>query len=183
MSLYIHVPFCKTKCPYCDFNTYQGIEDLIPPYIAALTTELLLWGKVLDHPIVNTVFFGGGTPSYLPEGSISRILDAANTAFQVKADAEITIEANPGDLSLKASQRLLAQGVNRLSIGVQSLDNDLLNLLGRRHNADEAIAAFKTAADAGFTNILNVREGMLGNPLDGPGWLDRELPVERCKNC
>ena len=73
MSLYIHVPFCKTKCPYCDFNTYQGIEDLIPPYIAALTTELLLWGKVLDHPIVTTVFFGGGTPSYLPEGSISRI--------------------------------------------------------------------------------------------------------------
>jgi len=167
MSLYIHVPFCKTKCPYCDFNTYQGIEDLIPPYIAALTTELLLWGKVLDHPIVNTVFFGGGTPSYLPEGSISRILDAANTAFQVKADAEITIEANPGDLSLKASQRLLAQGVNRLSIGVQSLDNDLLNLLGRRHNADEAIAAFKTAADAGFTNVnLDLMYGLMHQSLD-----------------
>ena len=165
--MYIHVPFCKTKCPYCDFNTYQGIEDLIPPYIAALTTELLLWGKVLDHPIVNTVFFGGGTPSYLPEGSISRILDAANTAFQVKADAEITIEANPGDLSLKASQRLLAQGVNRLSIGVQSLDNDLLNLLGRRHNADEAIAAFKTAADAGFTNVnLDLMYGLMHQSLD-----------------
>ena len=132
MSLYIHVPFCQTKCPYCDFNTYQGIEDLVSSYLTALTTELRLWGEVLEHPRVNTVFFGGGTPSYLPQGSIGRMLDAVRSAYPVAQGAEITIEANPGDLTEAACQGLLEQGVNRLSIGVQSLDNGLLQLLGRR---------------------------------------------------
>ena len=92
MSLYLHVPFCQTKCGYCDFNTYQGIESLMSPYRQALTTELGLWGQLLDHPAVNTVFFGGGTPSYLPEGDIGLILEAAGAAFAIKSDAEITIE-------------------------------------------------------------------------------------------
>ena len=70
LSLYIHIPFCKTKCPYCDFNTYQGIEDLMDPFLGALCLELELWGRILGHPPVNTVFFGGGTPSYLPDGRI-----------------------------------------------------------------------------------------------------------------
>lgn len=153
MSLYIHVPFCQTKCPYCDFNTYQGIEGLMSPFLGALSTELQLWGQVLEHPRVNTVFFGGGTPSYLPEGSIGAVLEATGQAFSIVEDAEITIEANPGDLSREACERLLGQGVNRLSIGVQSLDNDLLNLLGRRHNTEQAIEAFRSARDAGFTNI------------------------------
>lgn len=153
MSLYIHVPFCQTKCPYCDFNTYQGIENLMPPYLEALTTELQLWGRVLDRPTVNTVFFGGGTPSYLPGGSLGQILEAAQNAFDIRPGAEITIEANPGDLSSDACRDWLARGVNRLSIGVQSLDNNLLALLGRRHNATQAIEAFQTAVRAGFTNV------------------------------
>ena len=153
LSLYIHIPFCQTKCPYCDFNTYQGIESLMSPYGAALQGELSLWGRVLGRPPVNTVFFGGGTPSYLPPGAIGDILAAAGAAFSIVPAAEITIEANPGDLTAAAASRLLQQGVNRLSIGVQSLDNGLLSLLGRRHNAAEAIAAFQTVRAAGFSNV------------------------------
>ena len=153
MGLYIHVPFCKTKCPYCDFNTYQGIESLMGPYLQALTTELGLWGRVLKRPLVNTIFFGGGTPSYLPSGQIGRILAESGSAFDIGPEAEITIEANPGDLDTKACHQLLCQGVNRLSIGVQSLDNGLLNLLGRRHDAAQAMEAFRTAREAGFSNI------------------------------
>ena len=153
MGLYVHVPFCKTKCPYCDFNTYQGIESQMAAYLEAVTTELRLWGNALGHPRVRTVFFGGGTPSYLPDGDIEAILQAASRSFAIDSLAEITVEANPGDLNADACRGLLRQGVNRLSIGVQSLDNGLLQLLGRRHSADGAIEAFQTARDAGFENI------------------------------
>ena len=153
MALYIHVPFCKTKCPYCDFNTYQGIERMMDPYMGAVTQEITQWGRVLEGAAVNSVFFGGGTPSYLNEGSIDRILESARSSFQLKDGAEITIEANPGDLDLPACQRLINAGVNRLSIGVQSLDNELLSLLGRRHDADQAMAALAIARSGGFSNI------------------------------
>ena len=153
MGLYIHVPFCKTKCPYCDFNTYQGIESQMGGYLEAVTGELRLWGQALGRPQARTVFFGGGTPSYLPDGDIAAILDAANDSFAIASDAEVTIEANPGDLNADACRGLLQQGVNRLSIGVQSLDNRLLQLLGRRHSADGAIEAFHAARAAGFGNV------------------------------
>ncbi|MCH7606543.1 MAG: radical SAM family heme chaperone HemW [Chloroflexi bacterium] len=153
MSLYVHVPFCKSKCPYCDFNTFQGIEHLMEPYLGALTTEIGLWGQVLGGPAVNTIFFGGGTPSYLPDGYIDQILAAARSAFSLDEDAEITIEANPGDLVEETCRRLLAQGVNRLSIGVQSLDNNLLAVLGRRHDAGQAIEAYRSAQLGGFSNV------------------------------
>ncbi len=153
LSVYIHVPFCQTKCPYCDFNTYQGIERLMTPFRKALTTELTAWGQVLGHPAANTVFFGGGTPSYLPPGAIGDIIAALPASFPLRAGAEVTIEANPGDLNVCRAESLLAQGVNRLSIGVQSLDNDLLALLGRRHDAGQAMAAFRAARQAGFDNV------------------------------
>ena len=153
MGLYVHVPFCKTKCPYCDFNTYQGIESQMGVFVESVASELRLWGKALGRPRVRTVFFGGGTPSYLPQGDIAGILSAAGEAFKIDPDAEITIEANPGDLNADACRGLLRQGVNRLSIGVQSLDNGLLQLLGRRHSADGAVEAFWTAREAGFENI------------------------------
>ena len=153
ISLYLHVPFCQTKCPYCDFNTYQGIEGLMSPYVEALVAELGAWGRALRRPPVNTVFFGGGTPSYLPDGDLGRIVEAIEQAFGIRPDAEITVEANPGDLTPAKAASLLNQGINRVSIGVQSLDNDLLNLLGRRHDADGAMAAFRTVRDAGFDNV------------------------------
>ena len=153
MGLYVHVPFCKTKCPYCDFNTYQGIEGLIGPYLEAVTEEITLWGRVLQRPAVNTIFLGGGTPSYLPEGHVGRLLEAARGAFSVRSHAEITVEANPDDLDLSKCGYLLSQGVNRLSIGVQSLDSGLLTQLGRRHGPEQAAEAFRIARSAGFTNV------------------------------
>ena len=153
MGLYIHVPFCSTKCPYCDFNTYQGIENLIPGYVEAVTTELSLWGPVLGRPRVNTIFLGGGTPSYLGDDDLARILQAVSGSFQLFEDAEITVEANPDDLGPDKCRSMLAQGVNRLSIGVQSLDNGLLELLGRRHDSSQAVQAFQGARASGFTNI------------------------------
>ena len=166
MGLYVHVPFCKTKCPYCDFNTYQGIEGQIGAYVEAVTTDLRLWGRALGYPRVRTVFFGGGTPSYLPDGDIEAILQAAARSFAIDSLAEVTVEANPGDLDEAACRGLLRQGVNRLSIGVQSLDNGLLQLLGRRHSADGAIAAFQTARDAGFENVnLDLMYGLPNQSL------------------
>ena len=153
LGLYIHTPFCQTKCPYCDFNTYQGIEAQMGGYREAVIGELRLWGRALGRPAARTVFFGGGTPSYLPEGDIAAIFEAAADAFAIDAGAEVTIEANPGDLNAAACRGLLRQGVNRLSIGVQSLDNGLLRLLGRRHSAAEAVEAFRAARDAGFGNV------------------------------
>ena len=167
MGLYVHVPFCKTKCPYCDFNTYQGIENLMEPFLPALTTEVECWGETLDHPAVKSVFFGGGTPSYLPPGYIEKILASIQESFKVDPAAEITIEANPGDLGEAACAGILAQGVNRLSIGVQSLDNGLLNLLGRRHQASEAVQAFEAARQAGFDNVnLDLMYGLPNQSMD-----------------
>ena len=167
MSLYIHVPFCNTKCPYCDFNTYQGIERLFTPYVKALTTEIALWGKVLNAPSINTIFFGGGTPSYLPQGSIGEIIESVRSNFDINHEAEITIEANPGDITLDSCTRLLREHVNRLSIGVQSLDNDLLTMLGRRHDAIQAIDSCKTASMAGFENIsLDLMYGLPNQTID-----------------
>ena len=166
MGLYVHVPFCKTKCPYCDFNTYQGIEGQMGGYLEAVTSELRSWGDALGRPRVQTVFFGGGTPSYLPEGDILAILEAACGAFDFQSVSEITIEANPGDLDAAACRSLLRQGVNRLSIGVQSLDNGLLQLLGRRHTADEAVGAFRAAREAGFDNLnLDLMYGLPNQSL------------------
>ena len=140
-------------------------------YREAVAGELRLWGRRLasngrGRPAARTVFFGGGTPSYLPDGDIAAILEAAAGAFAIDAGAEITIEANPGDLNAAACSGLLRQGVNRLSIGVQSLDNGLLQLLGRRHDADDAVAAFRSARAAGFGNInLDLMYGLPGQTL------------------
>ena len=153
ISLYIHVPFCQTKCSYCDFNTYQGLEHLISPFLDALVTELHLWGHSLNHPTINTIFFGGGTPSYLPQGALERILKEISQVFEIKDEAEITAEANPDDLDEQKCASMLAQGINRLSIGVQSLNNAALQLLGRRHNSEKAIEAYLTAQKSGFKNI------------------------------
>lgn len=166
MGLYVHVPFCATKCPYCDFNTYQGIETLLEPYLEALVAELQLWGQVLSRPKVNTVFLGGGTPSYLPEHHLPRIFEIINSSFELKEYAEITVEANPDDLQPSNCAALLRTGVNRLSIGIQSMDDVLLELLGRRHNSSQAIDAVKAAQDAGFTNInLDLMYGLPGQSM------------------
>ena len=153
ISIYVHIPFCETKCPYCDFNTYAAIEPLMPDYIAALNTEITLWGRLLGGPEVHTIFFGGGTPSYLPSDDIRHTMETIHSAFDVEPAAEVTLEANPGDFSGEKLAAYLDCGINRLSIGVQSFDDDLLKTLGRRHNAADALQAYRQAQDAGFDNI------------------------------
>ena len=153
ISLYVHIPFCETKCPYCDFNTYAAIEPLMPAYMAALQSEIAHWGRLLHRPQVHTIFFGGGTPSYLPAGDIVRTMTTIQAAFDVLAGAEVTLEANPGDFSAGKLEAYLDSSINRLSIGVQSFDDDILRTLGRRHNAADAANAYRQAAAAGFDNI------------------------------
>ncbi len=153
IALYVHVPFCATKCPYCDFNTYASIEGLMEPYVGALGTELGFWGRALGSPAVSTVFFGGGTPSYLRAGQLGGLLQAIRDGFGLDPGAEITVEANPDDLSPEKLAELREGGINRLSIGVQSFDDGLLQTLGRRHSADEAAGAIRRAGKAGFDNL------------------------------
>ena len=153
IALYVHIPFCETKCPYCDFNTYAKIESLIPGYVSALRTEIELWAGLLDGPSVRTVFFGGGTPSYLPSNDISALMTTISESFTLQDDAEITLEANPGDFTPDKLNHFLDAGINRLSIGVQSFDDGLLKLLGRRHSAADAVEAYLMARDAGFDNV------------------------------
>ncbi len=167
MGIYVHVPFCKTKCPYCDFNTYQGIESLTSAYIDAVTEEIALWGWVLQSPRVNTIFLGGGTPSYLPRDGVGRIIQAMRNAFPLRRDAEITVEANPDDLDSAKCDYLLSLGVNRLSIGLQSTNPGLLNMLGRRHGSEQAALAFRTARAAGFNDVnLDLMYGLPEQTID-----------------
>ena len=154
MGLYLHIPFCTTKCNYCDFNTYAGIENLMPTYVDALMGEVGMWGGVLGGTCrVETIFFGGGTPSLLPVEQTQRILQSCNDAFPLAPEVEVTLESNPGDLTPRLLEGLLSVGVNRLSIGVQSFNDVHLAALTRRHSAQEAVQAYRVARDAGFVNV------------------------------
>ena len=167
IALYVHIPFCETKCPYCDFNTYAKIESLIPGYVSALRTEMELWGGLLGGPSVRTVFFGGGTPSYLPSNDISALMTTISESFSLQDDAEITLEANPGDFTPDKLRHFLDAGINRLSIGVQSFDDGLLRLLGRRHSAADAVEAYRMAHDAGFDNVsIDLMYGLPHQTID-----------------
>jgi len=153
LGLYVHIPFCETKCPYCDFNTYAAIESLMPGYVDALEHEIIEWGAWLGRPTLTSLFFGGGTPSYLPTRDIRRLMRAIQTAFDLPDSAEATLEANPGDCSRERLQAIRRSGINRLSIGVQSLDDNELRMLGRRHSVDQAVRAVEAARVAGFDNL------------------------------
>ena len=152
IGLYVHIPFCQTKCSYCDFNTYERIEDQIPNYVTALTNEIKAWSDLLSQPVVHTIFLGGGTPSYLPVDNIKHILSTIHSSYKVYESAEITLECNPGDITLERASGWSDAKVNRVSMGVQSFNDGLLALLGRRHTAHEAKQAFHTLRKAGFNN-------------------------------
>ena len=171
VSLYLHIPFCHTRCHYCDFNTYAGILPLREPYVRALLTEIELAGKMVQIADntprrSRTIFFGGGTPSMLSVSQISRLLDACFKAFVVDKDAEITLEANPGTLSQEQLEGLRIAGINRLSMGAQSFDAELLNTLGRIHSPAEITQAVHYARAAGFTSInLDFMFGLPGQTM------------------
>lgn len=158
ISLYLHVPFCHTRCHYCDFNTYAGMLGHRESYVDALAQEIRLAGIRARRDDgtprrCRTIFFGGGTPSLLTPEQVDGLLTAAHEAFAVDDDAEITLEANPGTLEYTRLDALHAIGVNRLSMGAQSFDADLLRWMGRIHSPAEIETAFASARQAGFTNI------------------------------
>ncbi|MYE06819.1 MAG: radical SAM family heme chaperone HemW [Chloroflexi bacterium] len=166
LGLYIHVPFCTVKCSYCDFNSYAGIEDMQAEWEAAALTELSLWAPRLRGREVSTVFIGGGTPSLLPGESIERLLDATDSQLKLSVDAEITLEANPESVHPQNLRRYRIAGVNRISMGVQSLDSNELVFLDRIHGAQRAQDAFAEIRAAGFDNVnLDLIYGLPGQSL------------------
>lgn len=153
-ALYLHIPFCKHRCAYCDFNTYAGIESLIPNYIQSICIELAFLAASAPQPIkVRSIYFGGGTPSLLPVEEIERILREVGNYYLVPGNVEITLEANPGSLSELYLKELKHAGINRLSIGMQTSVPIELDVLERRHSFLDVIQAVKFARWAGINNI------------------------------
>ena len=150
IALYIHFPFCRRRCGYCSFVSYQGRESDIPEYVRALKKELLL--RAADQRVCS-IYFGGGTPSLLSPEQIHEILSIVHSHFTVDETAEVTLEVNPGTVDEIYLTAVRKAGINRLSLGVQSLDDGELALLGRIHTAAEARDAVQFARNAGFTNL------------------------------
>lgn len=148
-SLYIHIPFCKTKCAYCDFVSYTGCERLFAPYIDAVIAE----AQKYKGQCVDTVFAGGGTPSILPDKLLAKLFAAVFTCFEVAKNAEITLEMNPNTVTAKNVRFYRKLGVNRVSLGLQAAQPELLKLLGRTHSCEDFERAVDYLIFAGFVNI------------------------------
>lgn len=155
LGLYLHLPFCMAKCRYCDFLSFQEVSgEEQRQYLHALKKEIELWGEYYKKRFsIDTIFIGGGTPSILAPVLIADLMDAVRAAFYVSEKAEVTIESNPKTLSKEKVTAYLASGINRLSMGVQSLDNGLLHRLGRMHDRTDAVENYLMARDCGFENI------------------------------
>ncbi|MDD5491593.1 MAG: radical SAM family heme chaperone HemW [bacterium] len=151
VGLYLHFPFCQQKCNYCDFNSYAGMNHLLPKYLSALTQELFMYKVHVS--VVDTIYIGGGTPSLLAINDITRLFDSIRRNFYVADRAEITMETNPGSCTLEKLKVIKMNGVNRLSIGLQTFNNESLKKLGRIHTVEDFISTFQYARQAGFTNI------------------------------
>lgn len=175
-GLYFHIPFCKHKCPYCDFYSVTGL-DHIAAFVVALQHETTL--RAIPEMTVNTVYFGGGTPSLLPPDAVGDLLATVKTCFHLLTNAEVTLEANPGAVSGDELARLREVGVNRLNIGVQSFQDDALRFLGRIHDRAEAIAVIDQARSAGFDNLgLDLIYGLPGQTVS-----DWEEDLEQALTC
>ncbi len=154
LSLYIHIPWCVRKCPYCDFNSHEAAAELPEQaYIDALLDDLTHDLPLVQGRQITTVFFGGGTPSLFSAGSIQQILDRIQRQLSFSSNCEVTLEANPGTFEQEKFAGYFAAGVNRLSIGVQSFQPEQLAKLGRIHSAGDALSAIRSAQDVGFTRI------------------------------
>ena len=153
IGIYIHVPFCKSKCYYCDFNSYSGREYLAGPYFDALLSEMRNSTDVLSERPVRTIFIGGGTPSLVDPKYINSLLEACSKYFKVDPDAEISLESNPGTLTYDSLKAYRAAGVNRLSIGLQAWQDRLLESMGRIHRRQQFVDNLEAAYKVGFRNI------------------------------
>ncbi len=167
VSLYLHIPFCRHRCSYCDFNTYTSLADLQEPYTAALCREIEQAGALAGTRLpVHTIFFGGGTPSLMSPAQLDRILTAVRQSFALEDGAEVTMEANPGTVDGDYVTAVRALGVNRLSFGVQSAVASELALLEREHDFPDVVEAVQWARVAGFDNVsLDLIYGVPGQTL------------------
>lgn len=168
LGLYIHLPFCRQKCLYCDFSSYAYSEHLFDAYTTALCQQIAEQGGMLSQPLVDTVYLGGGTPSILPVPLLEKIVTSLQTSFALQTNAEISMEANPGTVTANQLSALKALGINRLSFGVQSFNDKLLVRLGRIHQTKDSLAAVEAAYAAGFTNIsIDLMYGLPGQTSAG----------------
>lgn len=151
-GIYIHIPFCKKRCTYCDFYTETTLKN-IPQIINSIVLELAIRKNYLNNSTINTIYFGGGTPSLLNKEDFSRIFEAIYSNYNVSKDAEITFEANPDDLNEDFFESIKSIPFNRISIGIQSFDDEDLKRINRRHNSSQALTAVENAKNAGFKNI------------------------------
>jgi oxygen-independent coproporphyrinogen-3 oxidase len=177
-GLYVHIPFCRARCAYCDFNTYAGLEALHTPFVAALLREIRRAANPRTRAA--TLFFGGGTPSLLEPEQIGDVVAACRASFGLAEGAEVTAECNPGTVDLDRLRRLRAAGVNRISLGAQSADPAELRLLGRAHGFADVTAAVDAARRAGFDDVsLDLIYGLPGQaPESWRRTLAAVLPLE-----
>jgi len=167
-GLYIHIPFCLSKCHYCDFYSSTSISA-VPDFLKALVKEMKMYRNMFD--VFDTLYIGGGTPSLLTPSQLEDILTSVQKNFDFTSEPEISIETNPADLDRPLLESTREMGINRINIGVQSFDEKVLGLLGRRHSAKQAILAIEASRKAGFQNIgLDLIYGVPGQDVNS--WLD-----------
>lgn len=189
IGIYIHIPFCKQKCKYCDFVSFSDKEIYINDYIECILKEIKSFSEkvelnyingVDDLVKINTIYIGGGTPSIISEKYIEKIINEIKDNFNIMKNAEITIEINPGTVNKQKLQKYLEIGINRISLGLQSTDDELLKLLGRVHKYKDFEEIYKLAREVGFKNI-NV-DLMLGLPSQSISVLEKSLDEIISKN-
>lgn len=166
VGIYIHIPFCRARCSYCDFATGAYESALALRYVQAITDEIKTFSVIKDAPEVDTIYFGGGTPSLLDRAQVAQILEALGERFRVRRDAEVTMEMNPGTVTLQSLREFRACGVNRASFGAQTFDDRELKRLGRTHTAEDVRRTFSLLREAGFTNVsFDLIAGLPGQTL------------------
>lgn len=170
LGIYVHIPFCRSKCEYCDFYSLGGARDprITDDYLQALADHIAETGKLAPDHVVDTVYFGGGTPSFFGADNLDKILDEIQRSFRLSENPEITLEANPDSVTEASLKKLLRAGFNRISIGVQSDDDAILQKLGRPHSFEQAKRAMDAARKVGFANIsLDLMYGLPNQTLTG----------------
>ncbi|SFG13554.1 oxygen-independent coproporphyrinogen-3 oxidase [Lachnospiraceae bacterium C7] len=167
LEIYVHIPFCVKKCDYCDFLSFPANEKTQREYKNALIQEIRHYGSIMKEREVTSIFFGGGTPSWLDCDYLVQILEAIKESFTIRKGAEITMEANPGTVTERAMKKYFQAGINRLSIGLQSTNDDELKLLGRIHTYDQFLKIYTMARECGFTNInVDLMSGLPYQTID-----------------
>ncbi|MHB8062006.1 MAG: radical SAM family heme chaperone HemW, partial [Ruminiclostridium sp.] len=170
-GLYIHVPFCSSKCNYCDFNSYAGKLNYTKEYFNSMEKEIKHYYNEMEYNLIDTIFIGGGTPSYVDHKYIGNILATCRAGFNITEDCEISIESNPGTLDIEKLMAYKRNGINRISIGLQAYQSNLLKYLGRQHSPEDFISSIEFAKKAGFSNInADVIFGIPGQTMED--WIE-----------